>query len=614
MFDSFIRFIGGLMILHALILMQIVQASSLKDHPSPYLGLHANDPVKWQSWSPSILQQAQADNKLIYLSIGYFSCHWCHVMQKESYQDEQVGQFLNQHYVTVKVDRELRPELDRRMLRFVEAVRGQAGWPLNVFLTPSGYPITGFIYLPRDNFYEVIKQLDQQWQSKHEEIKQLARDYFLQTESNEARSELLKLPDEHFDKVIQAFVSQAMLLADELQGGFGETSKFPSYPQLNSLLDIINTEPGIDTDVIDFVQLTLKIMSERHLMDHVNGGFFRYVTDPDWQTPHFEKMLYDNAQLAQLYFKAASLWPKQGYAEIGKQTIRFMLDFLADATGGFNASLSAVDKDNVEGAAYYWSIAELKKALSEKEFKQLAKQWGLPEDPEHRLLIKPLENLSHQEGNGVLSTIKLKLRNYPKPEMPVDHKKLASWNALALKALLSAESFDEDKMLKTQTDQLYDYMVEHFIGAGQVIRFSGHASSADTTLMDYAQMAHAFQLYALDRAYPEAAKLAQDLTTRALELYLQADRWVQQNNSLIPGDQGEWVIQDSVLESPVSLLLETIYLMPDPALNLVNQARKLITRLTRDMLDVPYHYGSAIMIRQKYHQTDQVSLKKPLIH
>jgi len=613
MLDYLKRIAGIVLFGLAIILVQAVQAKTLKDHPSPYLGLHANDPVNWQVWSQGILEQAKAENKLIYLSIGYFSCHWCHVMQKESYQDDEVGRFLNKHYIAVKVDRELRPELDRRMLRFVEAVRGQAGWPLNVFLTPEGYPITGFTYLPRDSFFKVLDQLQQQWQQDHADIKQLARDYFTQTESSEARSVLLSLPDEHFDEVVKGFISQVMILADELQGGFGDTSKFPSYPQLNVLLDLIESDPQLDSDVADFTLLTLEMMANRHLMDQVNGGFFRYVTDPDWQTPHFEKMLYDNAQLAQLYFKAETLWPDRGFADIGQRTIKFMIDFLANSVGGFNASLSAVDEDNVEGAAYYWSIAELKQALNEKEFKLLVQQWSLPDDLDYSLLIKPLtgSGIAAQHKETFLA-IASKLRSYPKPAMPVDDKRLAAWNALALKALLKAEPFAIDSSVKQQADQLYAYMVQNFIEEGRVIRFSGQSQAAETTLMDYAQLAHAFQYYATARDHQQASKLARDLIQQALDIFLQDGRWVQHDASLIPGDEGEWVIQDSVLESPVTLLLKTIFMMPTADEKLLNQAQAWVTRLTRDMLDVPYHYGSAIMLRQKYHQQPKkVMVEKP---
>ncbi len=585
---------------------QLVVAQDMKDHPSPYLRLHADDSVDWQVWGKAVLDRAKAENKLVFLSIGYFSCHWCHVMQKESYQDKQIGERLNEHFIAVKVDRELRPELDRRMIRFVEAVRGQAGWPLNVFITPDGYPVTGFTYLPRDSFYDVLSQLQQEWQQRHGEIKAAAREYFEQTETDEQRSALVTLPDEHFDKVMDAFISQAMMMADELQGGFGSTTKFPSYPQINVLLQLIESDPDIDSDLLHFVRLTLDVMASRHLMDHVNNGFFRYVTDPDWQTPHFEKMLYDNAQLAALYFDAERIWPKQGYADIGLRTIEFMSDFLEDEDGGFNASLSAVDEQNVEGAAYYWTLSELEQVLNDRELETLKKQGAVPADSSQSFQIKPLIGLgSSAQQVDTNRAVLNKLRDAQKPWMPVDNKRLASWNALVLKALLKAEAFSEDEKMAQKSDRLYRYIINNFIDNEKVIRFAGQSQAAETTLADYAQVAHALQAYANARNDKQAEKMAQLLVKQAFSSYYRNGRWIQNTNSLIPGDMGEWILTDRVLQSPVSVLLETVFITTEPDPVIKKQAATLLTRLTRDLLEVPYHYGSAIMLRKKYHPSTQ---------
>ncbi|MCZ6470002.1 MAG: DUF255 domain-containing protein [Gammaproteobacteria bacterium] len=155
----------------------LLAANSLAHHPSPYLSMHANDPVDWQVWDEAVLRQAQDQNKLIYISVGYFSCHWCHVMQRQSYSDSGIAELLNQGFVPVKVDRELRPELDRRLINFVRETRGAAGWPLNVFLTPEGYPVLGFTYLPKADFNDVLVQLQQQWQARGDEIALAAKGF-----------------------------------------------------------------------------------------------------------------------------------------------------------------------------------------------------------------------------------------------------------------------------------------------------------------------------------------------------------------------------------------------------------------------------------------------------
>lgn len=605
----FKRFLLTLIGVNLFVFMPFANSADLKGHPSPYLQLHTNDPVHWQVWGKDVLAQAKSQNKLVYLSIGYFSCHWCHVMQQESYSDTAVGEFLNKHFIPVKVDRELRPELDRRMIRFVEAVRGQAGWPLNVFITADGYPVTGFTYLPRDNFLAVLKNLNEKWQQGQEEISKQAKAYFQQTESSESRSTLMTLPDEHYGKVVNAFVSQVMLIADELQGGFGESNKFPSYPQLNALLKIIRENPRIDPEVIKFVRLTLDTMASRHLMDHVNGGFFRYVTDPDWQTPHFEKMLYDNAQLASLYFDAASIWPGQGYADIGLRTVDFMHNFLADVSGGYNASLSAVDSNNVEGGAYYWTLKELKQLLNQSEFEYLSDAWDLDAEKNQPLQANPLTGLGGSSSNSRISNqILQKLQRVNKPAMPVDNKRLASWNALVLKALIKAESYSkESKLARKQTQALYQFIRQNFIHQKKVVRFAGQSESAETTLADYAHLAHAVQSYALARKDTAAAELANSLVKQAFALYYRNGRWIQDTESLIPGDEGDWLLQDAVLESPLSLLLESVFLLQNPDAGVKKEAKKLLYRLTQDVLDVPFYYGSTIMLRKQYQHIAELS-------
>ena len=551
-----------------------------------------------------MLQQAQAEDKLIFVSIGYFSCHWCHVMQRESYADADVGKLMNQHFISVKVDRELRPELDRRLVQFVEEVRGVAGWPLNVFLTPQGYPLTGFTYLPRASFVDVIDQLVEQWQQRRDEITPAARSYFEQTEYNENRATLVTLPEQHRARVLDAFVSQAMLIADELQGGFGQTQKFPSYPQFNALLEAIRLRPEIDPDVIDFAQLTLDTMASRHLMDHVNDGFFRYVTDPDWQTPHFEKMLYDNAQLAALYLDAEAMWPGRGYADIGLRTIEFIQHKLAAPAGGYYSSLSAVDTDDIEGGAYFWSREQLRAGLTADEYQHLLQSQSIDPAFSEPRLLKPLIGIASDSAQAeLMQRIRLKLQAAPRPLMPVDDKKLASWNALTLKALVKAVAFDNSEPNRLRAQQLYRFIGEHFIrGQGkqlQVIRFAGQSESAETTLEDYAQLAHALQLFANQFQDKQAQKLARQLVQQAFTQYYQAPRWLQDRNSLIPGDRGQLIIQDGVLESPLSLLLETLLLQPDAEPELFTTGQELAGRLTRDVLETPYYYGSGILLYEQ---------------
>jgi uncharacterized protein YyaL (SSP411 family) len=568
-------------------------ANQLAGHPSPYLALHAGDPVDWRPWQADVIDDARADNRLVFVSVGYFSCHWCHVMQQESYQDAGIAKILNEKYIAVKVDRELDPDLDRRLIEFVEATRGAAGWPLNVFLTPEGYPVTGFTYLPPDDFARVLLQLDKQWQQDHVSLAAAARDFF-QTRMQGWDNQAFDAPQIPARQLVDAFVSQTMQAADELQGGIGNSTKFPNVPQFDALLDAISQNKNLDRDVTDFVHLTLRAMASKNLQDHVNGGFFRYTTDPDWQTPHFEKMLYDNAQLAMLYLKAQQLWPAQGYAEIAMRTLDFVEANLKHPGGGYMASLSAVDKDNKEGGAYFWSREQLAALLNKDELEYLLKL-GPAHPASSEFLIGPLigQGASGEPGTNLALLRKLQARG--SASMPVDDKRLASWNAMMLNALTAAA--DIDPRFANRARGLFRSMQDNFYRAGSLVRFAGNAAIADAVLEDYAEVAEAFLNFGRKFSDKDAIEFARLLTQRAHSMFLKNGRWQAKAKPLIPIAQGQWIIPDRVLYSPMTLWLKVALEVPglDPAVR--RSAATMLQRASRDMLDSPYFYGSFIMLR-----------------
>ncbi len=568
-------------------------ANQLRGHPSPYLALHGEDPVDWKTWQDEIFTRAKAENRLIFVSIGYFSCHWCHVMQRESYRDQAIAAVLNRGYIAVKVDRELDPDLDQRLISFVEKIRGSAGWPLNVFLTPDGYPVTGFTYLPRANFIEVLQQLEAEWRSKHEQISAAAQEFFL-TQMQDFENQAFMAPDIPARQLVDAFVSQAMLAADEMQGGFGDTSKFPNVPQMGALLDIISRFPQLDRDVADFVQLTLHSMTTKNLYDHVNDGFFRYTTDPDWQTPHYEKMLYDNAQLATLYLRAHRLWPDKGYADIALRTLDFVETSLRHPDGGYMSSLSAVDRSDKEGGAYLWTRDQLEGRLTRDEVDYLAQQGQFDANTEE-FLIAALSGPAASGEAGRNASILAKLKRRGSSSMPADSKRLASWNAMMLAALTLAADIDERFAEPAAT--LFQRMRAEFYDNGALIRFAGNAGVADAVLEDYAQVAHAFFSYGKRFDNEVAIDSSRRLTENAHLLFLKNDRWQQKSRSLIPLAPGKWIIPDLVFYSPMTLWLEVALAVPGLSAETRQEARKMLLRASREMLDSPYFYGSFIILR-----------------
>ncbi|MGF1643466.1 MAG: thioredoxin domain-containing protein, partial [Thiotrichales bacterium] len=348
--------------------------NQLANHPSPYLALHANDPVHWQDWGPGVLERAQREQKLILVSVGYFACHWCHVMQRESFANAEIAARLNRDFISVKVDRELEPVLDQRLMEFSQNINGIAGWPLNVFLTPEGYPLSGVVYLPPDEFAAYIDRLATRWNAQREQLGPAARELAArqaavqrELESTDGQPAVSALAD--------AFVAAALKSGDKLQGGFGQQSKFPTVPRLLGLLEL--HQQSSRPEVAAFLTLTLEHMADFGLFDHVGGGFFRYTTDPDWHTPHFEKMLYDNALLAWLYLRAAEVLKAPRWRTVGLATLRFMLRELPGGDGALIASLSAVDDKNIEGGFYLWRQEEIAKGLTADEQRFANAAWGL---------------------------------------------------------------------------------------------------------------------------------------------------------------------------------------------------------------------------------------------
>ena len=565
--------------------------NDLADHPSPYLALHGDDPVHWQSWHPRVFEEARLHNRLVFVSVGYFSCHWCHVMQRQSYQHEATASFLNGNYLSVKIDRELEPDLDRRLIDFVREVRGVAGWPLNVFLTPEGYPLTGFTYLPQPEFLRVLEQLQQQWQQRHGEMAAMARSFAEARAHNQDFDQGLEVPAE---RLLDGFVAQTLQAADELQGGFGNTSKFPQVPQLEALLQSLALAPERADEIAEFLQLTLDSMARYNLFDHVNGGFFRYTTDPDWHTPHYEKMLYDNALLADLYLQAAERWPDRGYERVAVAALDFVESGLRHSEGGYLSSLSAVDRAEREGGAYLWTPAQLETLLGENQTRHLQQTWRLSPVGDAYLLHPPNATDPAAQSETDLEILR-QLRDHARREMPADDKRLAGWNALMLTALTRAASSHEQ--FAEQARNQYRFMRANFYRDGGLLRVAGNADIADAAFEDYALFAHAMQRYGEFFDDASAIRLAESLTVEAHRLFFRDGYWQTHDGAPIAILQGRIAIEDQVLPSPLARWLVTARNLPELDPKVADSAARQLSVATRDMLDSPFYHGSQILLR-----------------
>jgi len=571
----------------ALVLMSALSTSlsaslsnQLKNNSSPYLSLHGDDPVAWQTWGEAVFKLAQKTNKLIFVSSGYFSCHWCHVMQRESYRDETVAKLLNDDFIPVKVDRELEPALDAYLVDFVQKTRGFAGWPLNVFLTPEGHPVAGLVYLPKDQFQNVLVRLSALWKEDSLSIRRTAEQAVLQQQA------ALPVSTRHLQagigKALHAEATQSVMqVADEVLGGFGDQAKFPMIAQLNYLLGGIGSQST--NRVSQFLQLTLEQMATQGLRDHIGGGFFRYTVDPDWQTPHFEKMLYDNAQLACLYLDAAKVFNRRDFEAIGKETLNFMLREMSGKNGAMVSSLSAVDDHNIEGGFYLWSRETLKNLLTEKEYQVAELLWNL-QQPTHfdagylpRHAMNPDQvaaqlGLSPERVMNILVKAQSKLFAARKSRVvPVDRKQLAAWNGLALSALVKGAQLADGDKYRQAALGLRDFLVNELWDGRELARAkSGGSKIAAAGLDDYAYAAQGLLQWAQLTGNRADRRLARRWIDIAWQRFYTSGGWRLSDHTKLPGILGQVVVEDNPMPSPsatiIGVSLRLAELDPDDAL------------------------------------------------
>jgi uncharacterized protein YyaL (SSP411 family) len=426
--------------------------NALANETSPYLLQHAHNPVNWEAWKPEVLERAKKEDKPLLISIGYAACHWCHVMEKECFEDEEVAQMMNDNFINIKIDREERPDVDQIYMDAIQMMSGNGGWPLNIVALPDGRPFWGATYVPKDNWIKSLKQLTDLYKNDKTKIVQYASDLAnginaINLVENKADSDAYTMAqlDTSVEKWSKHF--------DSYLGGYKRAPKFMMPNNWDFLLHYAtaNSKPKI----MEHVNATLTRMAYGGVYDHVGGGFSRYAVDAKWHVPHFEKMLYDNGQLASLYAKAYAVTKNELYKTIVEQTIGFVEEELLDENGGFYSSLDADSLDEhgelEEGAYYVWTKDELSQLLGSdfeifKDYYNI-NSYGLWEKGNYVLIkdktdeeIAKKHNVSvsalNEKLNNSLNILKEKRTERSKPRL--DDKILTSWNGLMLKGLVDA--------------------------------------------------------------------------------------------------------------------------------------------------------------------------------
>ncbi len=475
----------------------------LKNHlagqTSPYLLQHLYNPVDWYPWSEAAFEKAKKENKLMLISIGYSSCHWCHVMEKESFIDREVAELMNSNFVCIKVDREERPDIDNIYMRAVQLLSGQGGWPLNCFALPDGKPFWGGTYFPKKNWIAVLNDISVLYQNQPDKITDQAEKLTKGIDLS-SRIEINKNIDNSVDYMacLKELVNKLNSQLDYICGGLQGAPKFPMPSVLIFLLSLYHhtNQP----EIIEHVRLTLKKMAMGGIYDQIGGGFARYATDMFWKVPHFEKMLYDNAQLVSLYCFAWQVTKEPLFKEVVFETLEFIEHEMTSSEGFFYSAIDA-DSEGVEGLYYLWKEDELDKLLgcdSElvKKYFQVEGQGNWKEGLNILFRKMSMEDFAREE-NISIDDLKGKIKNaksillygrQKKTRPLLDDKCLVAWNSLMIKAYADAfAAFGEDKFRERAEKALSNIFEKCIISDGGLLRvYKEGRASVKGFLDDYA--------------------------------------------------------------------------------------------------------------------------------
>jgi uncharacterized protein YyaL (SSP411 family) len=473
----------------------------LANETSPYLKQHAHNPVDWYPWGPEALQKAREQDRPIFLSIGYSACHWCHVMEHESFENPEVAALLNEHFVSIKVDREERPDLDQIYMTAVQLMTGQGGWPMSMFLTPDLQPFFGGTYFPPENKYgrtgfkDVLQALIDAWQNRRGEINEVAQQ---RTGQLQAFGQIAPSDGDLKPELLRNAATSLARSFDARFGGFGQAPKFPHPMELRLLLRTWQRF-GADDDLA-MVRQTLDHMAMGGIYDHLGGGFHRYSTDERWLVPHFEKMLYDNALLTSTYVEAFLATKEPLYREVVQETLDYVLREMTSPEGPFYSTLDA-DSEGVEGKFYIWSVEEIERLLGKEETELLATVYDVNLEGNwegHNILHRVKTYSQYARLLGLEeSAMRKRLADAKKKLFEVrgqrvrparDEKTLTSWNALMIGALAQAAHVLEDERYSQTACKAADFILKRMrTPDGRLLRTysSGSEPKLNGYLEDY---------------------------------------------------------------------------------------------------------------------------------
>ena len=550
------------------------EPNSLVNEVSPYLLQHSYNPVKWYAWNDGTLEKAKVENKLLLISIGYSSCHWCHVMEKESFMDSDIADIMNQKYICIKVDREERPDIDQVYMNAVQIITRRGGWPLNCFALPNGKPVYGGTYFPKEQWRTVLESMSETWTNEPQKVIDVANELQQGIVNSEVIVNKSSIDSNRYKTSLDLSISSILSKLDRANGGTVGAPKFPMPGLIKLFVEYANHSK--DTASADFANITLQKIANGGIYDHVGGGFFRYAVDEKWAIPHFEKMLYDNAQLIELYSFAYRLSQNPTYSQIVENSVNFLVRELQTPNGGFYSALDA-DCNGIEGQYYTWNKYDLESILG-YDTELFCSAYGVsitgnwsPTNVLHRCIsdeqLESIFDIPTQEIEYRLKRSIEKLFIVRGSRIPplIDDKVITSWNGLTISALAHAYiSFNNKYYLELALRAAENLEQNHF-SDGELFRVQCKGKLyTEPFLDDYANYINSLiTLYTatLDSKWIEKANL---LLTKSIDKFWDANSgmfyYTSHNNKLIAR---KMELIDSVMPSANAVMAGNLFRLAD---------------------------------------------------
>ena len=591
--------------------------NQLSNSKSLYLKQHAKNPVDWMPWSADALKKASEEEKLIVISVGYSSCHWCHVMEEETFSNNEVAEVMNNDFISIKVDREERPDIDELYMKSLVLMTGSGGWPMNIIALPDGSPIWGGTYLPKTNWMSVLKQINDLYKNRYDDV--LGYSNKLKEGLKQDGIVDIKLESDELYNKITELSESAFSFLDTNNGGLKTSQKFP----LPSLLDFYlrSGKQFEKSKFLDFVDLTLENIGYGGINDHIEGGFHRYTVDSIWHVPHFEKMLYDNGQLLSIFAKGYKLTKRSLYKDLISDTHRFIEDKMTSSDGLIFSSISAVtdygDK-KIEGDYYVWNQDDLKKYLEDdyeifesyyninnkgywEKDKYVLRRTISNEDfsKDYKIQEKKLKSKIRSFKNILKE--KRSLRKYPE----IDEKIISSWNSLTVSGYLDAYMATNEKVYLNKAIDIVNALEKKLINKDLRISRSFSIEESDILFLeDYSFLANAYlKLYQSTFNY-QWVNRADQIVKKSIDIFFNENQgfFKFSSNQSTLFSENLFVLEDGVIPSSNSVMANNLFLLSHYTGNrdYLNIGKKMIDSVIGKAVNDPLDYMNWLNVSTDY--------------